>query len=103
MKQKQHVIALAVLVLLATLAVAALVGCGKTVEVTFDPANGAEPTVVTVGKGEVPAAPADPEREGYTFMGWYLDDAKYKIYIHGGERERHNRRPLGGEDAYRDL
>lgn len=77
MKQKQHVIALAVLVLLATLAVATLVGCGKTVEVTFDPANGAEPTVVTVGKGEVPAAPADPEREGYTFMGWYLDDAKY--------------------------
>ena len=77
MKQKQHVIALAVLVLLATLAVAALVGCGKTVEITFDPGNGASPTTVTLTAGEVLTAPQDPVREGYTFLGWFLGGEKY--------------------------
>ena len=77
MKQKQHVIALAVLVLLATLAVAAFVGCGKTVEITFDPGNGASPTTVTLTAGEVLTAPQDPVREGYTFLGWFLGGEKY--------------------------
>ena len=77
MKQKQHVIALAVLVLLATLAVAALVGCDKTVEITFDPGNGASPTSVTLTAGEVLTAPQDPVREGYTFLGWFLGGEKY--------------------------
>ena len=77
MKQKQHVIALAVLVLLATLAVAALVGCDKTVEITFDPGNGASPTTVTLTAGEVLTAPQDPVREGYTFLGWFLGGEKY--------------------------
>lgn len=67
MKQKQHVIALAVLVLLATLAVAALVGCDKTVEITFDPGNGASPTSVTLTAGEVLTAPQDPVRRGIHF------------------------------------
>ena len=77
MKQKQHVIALAVLVLLVTLAVAALVGCDKTVEITFDPGNGASPTTVTLTAGEVLTAPQDPVREGYTFLGWFLGGEKY--------------------------
>ena len=77
MKQKQHFIALAVWVLLATLAVAALVGCDKTVEITFDPGNGASPTTVTLTAGEVLTAPQDPVREGYTFLGWFLGGEKY--------------------------
>lgn len=44
-------------------------------KVTFDPANGEEPTVVEVPYGEVPEAPADPQKAdtpqySYEFAGW---------------------------------
>ena len=77
MKIRQHAIALAALVLIAVLAVAALTGCDKTVEITFDPGNGASPTTVTLTAGEVLTAPQDPVREGYTFLGWFLGGEKY--------------------------
>lgn len=34
-------------------------------------------TTLEIVKGEKVAKPADPEKEGYAFMGWYLDDKLY--------------------------
>lgn len=41
--------------------------------VTFDPCNGDEKSVYTVVFGGTMHAPAAPEKEGYTFAGWYND------------------------------
>ena len=38
--------------------------------ITFDPAGGSEITPITQDYGTQIAAPADPTREGYTFIGW---------------------------------
>ena len=48
-----------------------------TYTVTFDAANGAEADVITVNYGATVAAPAAPEKEGFTFDGWYAGDAAY--------------------------
>ena len=77
MRFRQHAIALATLVLIAVLAFASLTGCDNTVEITFDSGNGASQTTVTLTAGEVLTAPEDPVREGYTFLGWFLDGVKY--------------------------
>ena len=77
MNIRKHIGALVAVMLIAMLAVTALAGCESTFEVTFDPANGQAPTVVTVREGETPTMPADPVREGYIFRGWYLDDVQY--------------------------
>lgn len=77
MNIRKHLGALVTAVLVAVLAISALVGCGIAYEVTFDPANGQAPTVVTVREGEVPTLPADPVLDGHTFLGWYIGDVKY--------------------------
>lgn len=43
--------------------------------VTFVPNNGSASTTVYVALGGTVAAPADPERSGYSFGGWYADEA----------------------------
>ena len=48
--------------------------------VTFDSCGGSEVNAVTVTAGEVVSKPADPTREGYTFQGWYLDEACTQAY-----------------------
>ncbi|MBL3689547.1 InlB B-repeat-containing protein [Leucobacter chromiireducens] len=45
--------------------------------VTFDPANGESTFTAEVTDGDPVAQPADPEREGFTFTGWTLEDAAY--------------------------
>ena len=78
MKPKQRILLFLSVTLIVLLALSALTGCGKTeIQITFDPANGSEATVVTVEKGSLPQLPADPVREGYVFAGWYLGDAKF--------------------------
>ena len=42
-----------------------------SVTVTFDPANGGETVKVSVRKGEKVQQPAQPQKEGYDFAGWY--------------------------------
>lgn len=43
--------------------------------VTFDSNGGqfSEETSISVGSGETVSKPADPEKEGNTFDGWYID------------------------------
>ncbi len=44
----------------------------ETVTVKFDTRNDAEAVIVTIDKfGFVEAPAADPEKEGYDFIGWY--------------------------------
>ena len=49
----------------------------NTYTVTFDAANGSAPTTVTVNYGATVTAPADPEKTGNTFAGWYLGEAAF--------------------------
>ena len=42
--------------------------------ITFRPNNGADNSIITVEDGALIPAPAQPEREGYTFTGWYTDE-----------------------------
>ena len=43
--------------------------------ITFKPNNGAEDSVVTVEDGALIPRPELPVKEGYTFIGWYTDEA----------------------------
>ena len=47
--------------------------------VTFDADNGDALITMTVNYGEIVNAPADPEKEGYNFAGWYLGDKAFDI------------------------
>ncbi len=50
----------------------------EKVKVTFD-VKGGTPAVAaqTIDKGEKATEPADPTKDGYEFLGWYLGEAKY--------------------------
>ena len=45
--------------------------CVEAWDVTFDPDNGSEPTVVKVKRGAPVSQPSNPSRNGYGFQGWY--------------------------------
>ena len=49
----------------------------QTVEYTVTFVVDGEETVQTVKDGEKATKPADPVKEGYTFVGWYVGDAEY--------------------------
>ncbi len=54
------------------------------VTVTFDDmVDGTDNKVVEVLKGSTVAKPEDPVREGYTFAGWYADEALTEAYDFG--------------------
>ena len=87
MKNKSN-IAIKILTAIITLAVALsaglIAGCKTKVEngeftVTFNYnyAEAPENIVTTVKEGKKVDKPADPERTGYTFEGWYLDAQPY--------------------------
>ncbi len=53
----------------------------QTYTVTFDyNYEGSVADYVTVNSGEAVAQPADPERDGYSFDGWYTDSATTAAY-----------------------
>ncbi len=49
----------------------------NTCDVTFSVGNGLKDIVVTVEKDNGVVKPADPEKEGYTFEGWYYNGVKF--------------------------
>ena len=51
--------------------------------VTFDTAGGNTMDPVSVMNGRVPAKPADPSRNGFTFIGWFADSAYTTPYTFG--------------------
>ena len=53
---------------------------GGTFAVTFDTKGGSIVPVENVLNGQKATKPADPTREGYTFDGWYTEEAYAKLY-----------------------
>lgn len=51
--------------------------------VKFDSQGGSSVDTQTPASGSVLAKPADPTRDGYTFGGWYIDEACTKAYDFG--------------------
>ncbi len=66
------------LVLVSVLFISAC-SCSKTKEytITFDSNGGSSINSQTIKENELIKEPSNPTYEGYTFDGWYLDDAKY--------------------------
>ena len=58
-----------------------LISCGddgtKTYTVTFATQGGSTVSSQTVKEGEKAVRPKDPTKEGYAFVGWYLDGSEY--------------------------
>lgn len=50
-----------------------------TYTVTFDTAGGNTIQNQTVEEGNTITKPSDPTRDGYTFIGWYYNDAQYNF------------------------
>ena len=51
-----------------------------TYTVTFDPQGGNAVTPQTIAQGDKVTPPADPEREGYTFGGWFKEAACTNVW-----------------------
>lgn len=51
--------------------------------VTFDTDGGSKVDTLSVTNGKTLAAPADPTKDGYTFDGWYTDEALTKPFSFG--------------------
>ena len=47
--------------------------------VTFNPDNGSDKFIVEAERGTGVLRPGDPEKEGYTFLGWYVGDEKWSF------------------------
>ncbi|MCI8490427.1 MAG: phosphatidylinositol-specific phospholipase C domain-containing protein [Lachnospiraceae bacterium] len=47
-----------------------------TYAITFDADNGSTATIVSVKTGNRVTKPENPQKEGYTFAGWYLEGSK---------------------------
>lgn len=57
---------------------AGIVACSTTkVKVSFDAAGGTAVQEQTIDKGSFAQEPGTPEKEGYTFDGWMLDEGKF--------------------------
>ncbi|MBR4686335.1 MAG: InlB B-repeat-containing protein [Candidatus Methanomethylophilaceae archaeon] len=51
----------------------------NTYQVTFTPDNGTDIASQTVNHGNMATVPAAPTKEGYRFLGWYLNDTQIDI------------------------
>lgn len=59
----------------------------ETVTVSFDSGGGSEVAAVTLNKGEKLAKPTDPQRDGYTFDGWYNGEGKWSFSAYYAEED----------------
>ena len=66
-----------------------LVACGdgtvtptpSTYRITFDSDGGSKVEAIVGEAGIEIAAPTDPTKEGYKFLGWYLNDVEYEFTV----------------------
>ena len=66
-----------------------LVACGdetitptpSTYKITFDSDGGSKVEAIVGEAGIEIAAPTDPTKEGYKFLGWYLNDVEYEFTV----------------------
>ena len=66
-----------------------LVACGEgtvtptpsTYKITFDSDGGSKVEAIVGEAGIEIAAPTDPTKEGYKFLGWYLNDVEYEFTV----------------------
>ena len=66
-----------------------LVACGEgtgtptpsTYRITFDSDGGSKVEAIVGEAGIEIAAPTDPTKEGYKFLGWYLNDVEYEFTV----------------------
>lgn len=47
--------------------------------ITFDTAGGSSIDSIVVKENDVITKPDDPTKEGYTFLGWYIDDEEFNF------------------------
>ena len=59
-----------------------LAGCGNKYTVTFDTGGGTEIVAQKVTKGDRVQKPQDPERAGYTFVGWTYSGEEWSFIQH---------------------
>ncbi len=82
-KKKEENKALKIVVIVIIAIVSMLLGwlfaslMDNTHDVTFSVGNGLSDIVVKVEKDNGVLKPADPEKEGYTFEGWYYNGVRY--------------------------
>ena len=58
-----------------------LAGCSSKAKVVFDTGTAETIEPLTVEKGEVLTDLPEPEKEGYDFKGWFLDDKYEEAYV----------------------
>ncbi len=67
--------------ILAAVVLLALVGCqAETFTVAFDTDGGSAIASLTVEKGKEIECPAEPEKSGYRFDGWYKDQDRTELF-----------------------
>ncbi|MBR0230198.1 MAG: Ig-like domain-containing protein, partial [Erysipelotrichaceae bacterium] len=53
----------------------------RKITVTFDSAGGTQVAAVKVGVGKYVRKPTTPKRDGYEFLGWFVDDMPYDFTV----------------------
>lgn len=69
----------AILIIIA-IVVALMMNNNKTYTVTFDSKGGTQVSSQTIKEGELATKPTSPEKEGYTFLGWYATETSNEQY-----------------------
>lgn len=73
--------------ILAAVVLLALVGCqAETFTVAFDTDGGSAIASLTVEKGKEIECPAEPEKSGYRFDGWYKDQDRTELFDFSNEK-----------------
>jgi len=78
MDKKVKIVIASIIILLCTvLIIICMIFKNKTYTVTFNTDGGSIIEVQKLNRGEQIIKPLDPEKEGYEFIGWYLDGKPY--------------------------
>ncbi len=74
---KKKTIIMGILLLVAVVQVFVYINYFKTYTVTFNVRIGAGIAAQEVRVGDTADKPNDPTADGYTFVGWYVDDEEF--------------------------